>query len=61
MRILSNNRKSNLIKCRWEEGDRVFCKDIPYGVTKEEYGKYLARSGKNKHNTIKRKKLKKTS
>jgi len=37
MRILSVNRKSNLIKCRWEEGDRVFGKYVPYGVKAEEY------------------------
>lgn len=61
MRILSVNRKSNLIKCRWEQGDRIFGKDIPYVVKKEEYGMYLARTGKNKHNGIKRKKLKKAS
>lgn len=53
---LSVNRKPNLIKLRWKEGDRIFGKDIPYVLKKEEYGKYLVRSGKNKHNAIKRKK-----
>lgn len=38
----------------WKEGMRITGK---YQMPVNEYGEYLMRSGKNKHNTIRRKRL----
>lgn len=38
----------------WKEGMRITGK---HQMRVEEYGDYLLRSGKNKHNTIRRKRL----
>jgi hypothetical protein len=39
---------------KWQEGMRVTGKTT---MPVKDYGEYLMRSGKNKHNTLKRKKL----
>lgn len=41
----------------WKEGMRITGK---YQMPVNEYGEYLMRSGKNKHNTIRRKRLAKS-
>jgi hypothetical protein len=42
----------------WKEGDRVTGK---YEMPVKDYGEYLARSGKNKHNLRKRKHIAKAT
>lgn len=52
---MANVMKSPDVKyIKWQEGMRVTGK---YEMPVKDYGEYLMRSGKNKHNTLKRKKL----
>ena len=50
---MANVMKSPDVKyIKWQEGMRVTGK---YQMEPKDYGEYLARSGKNKHNTLRRK------
>lgn len=51
---MANIAKPNVKRIPWKEGMRVTGK---YEMPVKDYGEYLMRSGKNKHNTLKRKKL----
>ena len=53
-RIMANIAKPQVTRIPWQEGMRVTGK---YEMPVKDYGEYLMRSGKNKHNTLKRKKL----
>ena len=56
---MANVIKSQDVKyIKWQEGMRVTGK---YQMEPKDYGEYLMRSGKNKHNTLKRKKLMRTT
>ena len=52
--IMANIAKPQVTRIPWQEGMRVTGK---YEMSVKDYGEYLMRSGKNKHNTLKRKKL----
>ena len=52
--IMANIAQPNVKRIPWQEGMRVTGK---YEMSVKDYGEYLMRSGKNKHNTLKRKKL----
>ena len=50
---MANVMKSPDVKyIKWQEGMRVTGK---YQMEPKDYGEYLMRSGKNKHNTLRRK------
>ena len=51
---MANIAKPQVTRIPWQEGMRVTGK---YEMPVKDYGEYLMRSGKNKHNTLKRKKL----
>ena len=51
---MANIAKPQVTRIPWKEGMRVTGK---YEMSVKDYGEYLMRSGKNKHNTLKRKKL----
>ena len=52
--FMANIAQPNVKRIPWQEGMRVTGK---YEMSVKDYGEYLMRSGKNKHNTLKRKKL----
>ena len=51
---MANIAKQQVNEMPWKEGMRVTGK---YEMPVKDYGEYLMRSGKNKHNTLKRKNL----
>lgn len=55
---MANIAQPTVTRVHWREGMRVTGK---YQMPPKEYGEYLARSGKNKHNQRKRKHLAKAT
>ena len=49
---MANIAQPNVKRIPWQEGMRVIGK---YEMPVKDYGEYLMRSGKNKHNTLRRK------